>query len=125
MIGISLDISYLLKDNSVIIISLYNNIYDEHLPQIKDIFSEFLVKNINNVILDLSKCLFIEKEVWDYFIELKKELSHKKGELIISGMYGVVKNDYNLMELSNYIESFNDINNAYYNFGILVDIKSA
>ncbi|MEI0477057.1 STAS domain-containing protein [Brachyspira pulli] len=125
MIGISLDISYSLKDNSVIIISLYNNIYDEHLPQIKDIFSEFLVKNINNVILDLSKCLFIEKEVWDYFIELKKELSHKKGELIISGMYGVVKNDYNLMELSNYIESFNDINNAYYNFGILVDIKSA
>ncbi|MEI0565268.1 STAS domain-containing protein [Brachyspira pulli] len=125
MIGISLDISYSLKDNSVIIISLYNNIYDEHLPQIKDIFSEFLVKNINNIILDLSKCLFIEKEVWDYFIDLKKELSHKKGELIISGMYGVVKNDYNLMELSNYIESFNDINNAYYNFGILVDIKSA
>ena len=125
MIGISFESSYYLKDDSVIIISLYNNIYDEHLPQIKDIFSEFLVKNINNVILDLSKCLFIEKEVWDYFIELKKELSHKKGELIISGMYGVVKNDYNLMELSNYIESFNDINNAYYNFGILVDIKSA
>lgn len=125
MIGISLDISYSLKDNSVIIISLYNNIYNEHLPQIKDIFSEFLVKNINNVILDLSKCLFIEKEIWEYFIDLKKELSRKKGELIISGMYGVVKNDYNLMELSNYIESFNDINNAFYNFGILIDIKSA
>ena len=124
MIGISLDISYSLKDNSVIIISLYNNIYNEHLPQIKDIFSEFLVKNINNVILDLSKCLFIEKEIWEYFIDLKKELSRKKGELIISGMYGVVKNDYNLMELSNYIESFNDINNAFYNFGILIDIKS-
>ncbi|MEI0700049.1 anti-anti-sigma factor, partial [Brachyspira intermedia] len=38
---------------------------------------------------------------------------------------GVVKNDYNIMELSNYLESFNDINNAFYNFGILNDIKSA
>ena len=125
MIGISFESSYYLKDNSVIIISLYNNIYDEHLPQIKDLFLEFIDKNINNIILDLSECLFIEKEIWEYLIELKKELLHKKGDLVLVNMYGVVKNDYNVMELSNYLESFNDINNAFYNFGILNDIKSA
>ncbi|CRF34032.1 hypothetical protein BRSU_1831 [Brachyspira suanatina] len=125
MIGISFESSYYLKDDSVIIISLYNNIYDEHLPQIKDLFSEFLIKDINNIILDLSDCLFIEKEIWEYLIELKKELSHKKGDLVLANMYGVVKNDYNIMELSNYLESFNNINNAFYNFGILNDIKSA
>ncbi|ACN83574.1 STAS domain-containing protein [Brachyspira hyodysenteriae] len=125
MIGISLESSYYLKDDSVIIISLYNNIYDEHLPQIKDLFSEFITKDINNIILDLSDCLFIEKEIWEYLVELKKELLHKKGDLVLTNMYGVVKNDYNIMELSNYLESFNDINNAFYNFGILNDIKSA
>ena len=125
MIGISFESSYYLKDDSVIIISLYNNIYDEHLPQVKDLFSEFITKNINNIILDLSDCLFIEKEIWEYLIELKSELLHKKGDLVLAGMYGVVKNDYNIMELSNYLESFNDINNAFYNFGILSDIKSA
>ncbi|MCZ9891564.1 STAS domain-containing protein [Brachyspira hyodysenteriae] len=125
MIGISLESSYYLKDDSVIIISLYNNIYDEHLPQIKDLFSEFITKDINNIILDLSDCLFIEKEIWEYLVELKKELLHKKGDLVLINMYGVVKNDYNIMELSNYLESFNDINNAFYNFGILNDIKSA
>ena len=125
MIGISFESSYYLKDDSVIIISLYNNIYDEHLPQVKDLFSEFITKNINNIILDLSDCLFIEKEIWEYLIELKSELLHKKGDLVLAGMYGVVKNDYNIMELSNYLESFNDINNAFYNFGILNDIKSA
>ncbi len=125
MIGISLESSYYLKDDSVIIISLYNNVYDEHLPQIKDLFSDFIKKDINNIILDLSDCLFIEKEIWEYLIELKSELLHKKGDLVLAGMYGVVKNDYNIMELSNYLESFNDINNAFYNFGILSDIKSA
>ena len=125
MIGISFESSYYLKDDSVIIISLYNNIYDEHIPQIKDLFSEFITKNINNIILDLSDCLFIEKEIWEYLVELKKELLHKKGDLVLANMYGVVKNDYNTMELSNYLESFNDINNAFYNFGILNDIKSA
>ena len=125
MIGISLESSYYLKDDSVIIISLYNNVYDEHLPQIKDLFSDFIKKDINNIILDLSDCLFIEKEIWEYLIELKSELLHKKGDLVLAGMYGVVKNDYNIMELSNYLESFNDINNAFYNFGILNDIKSA
>lgn len=125
MIGISFESSYSLKDDSVIIISLYNNIYDENLPQIKDLFSEFITKDINNIILDLSDCLFIEKEIWEYLVELKKELLHKKGDLVLINMYGVVKNDYNIMELSNYLESFNDINNAFYNFGILNDIKSA
>lgn len=125
MIGIPFESSYSFKDDSVIIISLYNNIYNEHLPQLKDLLKEFIVKNINNIILDLSNCLFIEKDVWEYLVELKKELSHKKGDLVLASMYGVVKNDYNLMELSNYLESFNDINNAFYNFGILTDIKSA
>ncbi|WP_026364459.1 STAS domain-containing protein [Brachyspira innocens] len=125
MMSISLETSYSLKDNSVIIISLYNNIYNEHLPQLKELFSEFLIKNINNIILDLSKCLFIEKDIWEYFINLKKDLIHKKGDLVMSGICGMVKNDYNLMELSHYIESFNNINDAFYNFGILIDIKSA
>ena len=125
MIGISLETSYYFKDNSVIIICLYNNIYDEHFLQIKELFSEFLSKNINNIVIDLSKCLFIEKKIWEYFIDLKKDLAHKKGDLVLSGMYGVVKSDYDLMELSDYIESFNNINNAFYNFGILTDIKSA
>lgn len=125
MMSISLETSYSLKDNSVIIISLYNNIYNEHLPQLKELFSEFLIKNINNIILDLSKCLFIEKDIWEYFINLKKDLIHKKGDLVMSGICRMVKNDYNLMELSHYIESFNNINDAFYNFGILIDIKSA
>ncbi|WP_300720935.1 STAS domain-containing protein, partial [uncultured Brachyspira sp.] len=82
-------------------------------------------KNINSIILDLSKCLFIEKDIWDYFIELKKELQNKNGDLVLINMNGAVKNDYNIMELSNYLESFNDISSAFYNFGILTDIKSA
>ena len=125
MIDIPFESSYILKDNSIVIISLYNNIYSEHIPQLKELLSEFLVKNINNIILDLSKCLFIEKDIWEYLIELKKELSHKSGDIVIVNMYGVVKNDYNTMELSNYLESYNDINSAFYNFGILTDIKSA
>ena len=95
------------------------------MPQLKELFSDFLIKNINNIILDLSKCLFIEKDIWEYLINLKKDLIHKKGDLVISGICGMVKNDYNLMELSHYIESFNNINDAFYNFGILTDIKSA
>ena len=74
MIGIPLESSYYLKDDSVIIISLHNNIYDEHLPQLKDLFSEFLIKNIKNIILDLSKCLFIEKEIWEIFYRIKKRI---------------------------------------------------
>ena len=121
----SFEISYFLKDNSVIVLSLQNNIYDENLPQLKELFSEFLIKNINNIILDLSKCMFIEKEIWEYIIQLKKDLSQNKGNIVLSNMFGVVKSDYNLMELSNFIDSFQDINDALYSFGILTDIKSA
>ena len=125
MFSKSFEISYSLKDNSVIVLSLQNNIYDENLPQLKELFSEFLIKNINNIILDLSKCMFIEKEIWEYIIQLKKDLSQNKGNIVLSNMFGVVKSDYNLMELSNFIDSFQDINDALYNFGILTDIKSA
>ncbi len=125
MVSKSFEISYSLKDNSVIVLSLQNNIYDENLPQLKELFSEFLIKNINNIILDLSKCMFIEKEIWEYIIQLKKDLSQNKGNIVLSNMFGVVKSDYNLMELSNFIDSFQDINDALYNFGILTDIKSA
>ena len=125
MVSKSFEISYSLKDNSVIVLSLQNNIYDENLPQLKELLSEFLIKNINNIILDLSKCMFIEKEIWEYIIQLKKDLSQNKGNIVLSNMFGVVKSDYNLMELSNFIDSFQDINDALYNFGILTDIKSA
>ena len=125
MVSKSFEISYSLKDNSVIVLSLQNNIYDENLPQLKELFSEFLIKNINNIILDLSKCMFIEKEIWEYIIQLKKDLSQNKGNIVLSNMFGVVKSDYNLMELSNFIDSFQDINDALYSFGILTDIKSA
>lgn len=125
MVSKSFEISYLLKDNSVIVLSLQNNIYDENLPELKELFSEFAIKNINNIILDLSKCMFIEKAIWEYFIHLKKELSQNKGSIVLSNMCGVVKSDYNLMELSSFIDSFQDINDALYNFGILTDIKSA
>ena len=125
MVSKSFEISYSLKDNSVIVLSLQNNIYDENLPQLKELFSEFLIKNINNIILDLSKCMFIEKEIWEYIIQLKKDLSQNKGNIVLSNVFGVVKSDYNLMELSNFIDSFQDINDALYNFGILTDIKSA
>lgn len=121
----SFEISYFLKDNSVIVLSLQNNIYDENLPELKELFSEFTIKNINNIVLDLSKCMFIEKEIWEYFIQLKKELSQNKGNIVLSNMCSVVKSDYNLMELSSFIDSFQDINDALYNFGILTDIKSA
>nr|WP_300717754.1 hypothetical protein [uncultured Brachyspira sp.] len=56
---------------------------------------------------------------------MKKELQNKNGDLVLINMNGAVKNDYNIMELSNYLESFNDISSAFYNFGILTDIKSA
>ncbi|WP_295162396.1 STAS domain-containing protein [uncultured Brachyspira sp.] len=124
MIDISFKSSHFFKDESVII-SLYDNIYYEHLPYLKELLSEFLMKNISNIIFDLSNCLFMEKEIWEYLIVLKDELLNKKCNLVLTGMYGVVKNDYNIMELSNYLESFNNINNAFYNFGILTDIKSA
>ena len=125
MVSKSFEISYLLKDNSVIVLTLQNSIYDENLPQLKELFSEFFIKNINNIILDLSKCMFMEKEIWEYLIELKKQLLHNKGNIVLSNMYGVVKSDYNLMELSSFIDSFQDINDALYNFGVLTDIKSA
>ncbi|WP_300365913.1 STAS domain-containing protein [Brachyspira sp.] len=125
MIDTSFESSYLIKDNSIVIVSLHNNMYNEYIPHLKELISEFLIKNINNIILDLSKCLFIEKDIWEYFICLKKELSNNNGDLVIINMYGAVKNDYNIMELSNYLESFNDISSAFYNFGILTDIKSA
>ncbi|WP_295155954.1 STAS domain-containing protein [uncultured Brachyspira sp.] len=125
MINESFESGYIIKNNSIVIVSLYNNMYNEYIPQLKELISEFSIKNINSIILDLSKCLFIEKDIWDYFIELKKELQNKNGDLVLINMNGAVKNDYNIMELSNYLESFNDISSAFYNFGILTDIKSA
>lgn len=68
---------------------------------------------------------FIEKDIWKYLIEFKKEISKSNGDIIVSDISGAVKNDYNLMELSNSLEAFKDINDALYNFGIIQNSKYA
>ena len=73
----------------------------------------------------MSDCYFIEKDIWEYFIKLKGELVKLNGDIIISNICGAVKNDYNLMELSNSIAVFKDIDDALYNFGIIVRSKYA
>ena len=126
MISSSFEINYLVKENSVIIFYLKNNICLELLPKIKDIMLEYLSKGINNIILDLCECSFIEKDIWNYLIDLKKELNNNcYGDIVLSNLDGNVKLDYDLMELSNTIESFESLNDALYNFGIFNNTKSA
>lgn len=121
----SLKIDYILKENSVVILSFYDNVYCEYIPQIKSLLSQFTENGINKIILNLSECFFIEKDIWKYLIEFKKEISKSNGDIIVSDISGAVKNDYNLMELSNSIEAFKDINDALYNFGIIQNSKYA
>ncbi|MEI0579872.1 STAS domain-containing protein [Brachyspira pilosicoli] len=124
MISCSFEINYLVKEDSVIVFYLKNNICSELLPKIKDIMLEYLSKGINNIILNLCECSFIEKDIWDYLIDLKKELNNNcYGDIVLSNLEGNVKLDYDLMELSNTIESFESLNDALYNFGIFT--KSA
>lgn len=121
----SLKIDYILKENSVVVLYFYNNVYYEYIPQIKNLLSEFKELGINKVIINLSECFFIEKDIWKYLVEIKNELSKSNGDIIISDISGAVKNDYNLMELSNSLQAFQDINSALYNFGIIAASKYA
>ena len=124
MIDYSFEINYLIKEDSVIVLYLKKNIYLESLPKIKDIMLEYLSKGINNIILNLSECSFIERYIWNYFINFKKEFNNDcYGDIVLSNMNGTIKLDYDLMELSNSIESFESLNDALYNFGIFT--KSA
>lgn len=121
----SFKIDYVIKENSVVILYFYDNAYFEFIPKIKDLISELKCQGFNKIILNLSDCYFIEKDIWEYFIKLKGELVKLNGDIIISNICGAVKNDYNLMELSNSIAVFKDIDNALYNFGIIVRSKYA
>ena len=126
MIDYSFEINYLIKENSVIVLYLKKNICLESLPKIKDIMLKYLSKGINNIILNLSECSFIEKDIWNYFIDFKKKLNNDfYGDIVLSNMNGVVKSDYDLMELSDSIEAFESLNDALYNFGIFNHSKSA
>lgn len=125
MKSFSLKIDYFIKENSVVVLSFYDNLYCENIPQIKNLLSEFKENGINKIILNLSECFFIEKDIWDYLIEFKNELSKSNGDIIISNISGAVKNDYNLMELSYSLESFQNINDALYNFGIITSGRYA
>lgn len=121
----SLKIDYILKENSVVVLYFYDNVYYEYIPQIKNLLSEFKELGINKVIINLSECFFIEKDIWKYLVEIKNELSKSNGDIIISDISGAVKNDYNLMELSNSLQAFQDIDSALYNFGIIAASKYA
>lgn len=121
----SLKIDYILQENSVVVLYFYDNVYYEYIPQIKNLLSEFKELGINKVIINLSECFFIEKDIWKYLVEIKNELSKSNGDIIISDISGAVKNDYNLMELSNSLQAFQDINSALYNFGIIAASKYA
>lgn len=121
----SLKIDYILKENSVVVLYFYDNVYCEYIPQIKNLLSEFKELGINKVIINLSECFFIEKDIWKYLVEIKNELSKSNGDIIISDISGAVKNDYNLMELSNSLQAFQDIDSALYNFGIIAASKYA
>ena len=120
-----LKIDCLIKENSVVVLHLYDNLYCEHIPQINDLLSGLKENGINKIILNLSDCFFIEKDIWEYLIEIKKELSKSDGNIILSNISGAVKNDYNLMELSYSLEAFKDINDALYNFGIIASGRYA
>ena len=74
MIDCSFEINYLIKEDSVMVLYLKKNICLESLPKIKDIMFEYLSKGINNIILNLSECSFIERDIWNYFIDFKKNL---------------------------------------------------
>lgn len=121
----SIKIDYILKENSVVVLYFYDNIYYEYIPQIKNLLSEFEELGINKIIINLSECFFIEKDIWKYLVDIKSELSKSNGDIIISDISGAVKNDYNLMELSNSLQAFQDINEALYNFGIIAGSKYA
>lgn len=126
MIDYSFEINYLIKEDSVMVLYFKKNICLESLPKIKDIIIEYLSKGINNIILNLCECSFIERDIWNYFIDFKKELNNDCcGDIVLSNMNGAVKSDYYLMELSNSIESFESLNDALYNFGIFNNTKSA
>ena len=126
MIDCSFEINYLVKEDSVIVLYLKKNICLESLPKIKDIMFEYLSKGINNIILNLCECSFIERDIWDYFIDLKKELNNEcYGDIVLSNMNGAVKFDYDLMELSNSIEAFESLSDALYNFGIFNQTRFA
>ena len=126
MIDCSFEINYLIKEDSVMVLYLKKNICLESLPKIKDIMFEYLSKGINYIILNLSECSFIERDIWNYFIDFKKELNNDcYGDIVLSNMNGIVQMDYDLMELSNSIESFESLNDALYNFGIFNHTKSA
>lgn len=125
MIDCSFEINYFIKEDSVIVLYLKKNICLESLPKIKDIMLEYLSKAINNIILDLCECSFIERDIWNYLIDLKKELYDCCGDIVLSNLDGNVKLDYDLMELSNTIESFESLNDALYNFGIFNQTRFA
>lgn len=121
----SLKIDYILKENSVVVLYFYDNIYYEYIPQIKNLILEFKELGINKIIINLSECFFIEKDIWKYLVEIKSDFSKSNGDIILSDISGAVKNDYNLMELYNSLQAFQDINAALYNFGIITSNKYA
>ncbi|WP_158639910.1 hypothetical protein [Brachyspira aalborgi] len=51
-------------------------------------------------------------------IEFRNELNKSNSDIIISYIFKSIKNDYNIMELSDSIRAFQNINDALYNFGI-------
>lgn len=75
----SFKIDYVIKENSVVILYFYDNAYFEFIPKIKDLISELKCQGFNKIILNLSDCYFIEKDIWEYFIKLKGELVKLNG----------------------------------------------
>lgn len=122
---LSIDITYIAKDENVAIVSFDNVLDIANLHYIKDFIADLVKKDRNNIVLDFSKVEYVEKSVWDFFIDARKKLYIDGGDIIIANMYGFVKNDYALMELSSLIPSYPNFEEALYSFGILFDIKYA
>ncbi len=112
MVHFNLEIE--IKNNSIIIIYINNNIFIEDLPKLKYIIKNSINKNINKIILNLQNCKFIEKNIWEYFINLKKELLINNGDIVITNISSNLEKDYNILEIYNNILLYQDIKDAIY-----------
>jgi len=83
----------------VAIISIEGEIYGENFADITNAFTVVFLKQIKNLIVDMSKASYINSQAISSFLSLNSKVANVEGKLIMAGMRGKVAKIFDMLRL--------------------------
>ncbi|HDQ25190.1 MAG TPA: anti-sigma factor antagonist [bacterium] len=69
-----------------------------------------------NIVVDLTEISYMCSGAWGVFLKVMKRIKRGSGKIVISGMSAEVKAVYDMLELYEFVESYDNIDKAVQSF---------